>query len=201
VTLNPEIVVQAQADPALADALRAADLSVADGVGIAWAARRSGAPLPGRVPGVDLALEVMRLGSSSLRVYFLGSRPGVAERAAAAASSTYGVVVAGAQHGFFDKSSPEQVLRDVEAARPDLLLAGLGEGQELFLHRHAAQLGAGVMIGVGGTLDVLAGEVKRMPAWTTELGVEWLFRVALDRRRWGRLPRLFKFAGMVLRGS
>lgn len=201
VTLNPEIVVQAQADPALARALRAADLSVADGVGIAWAARRSGVPLPGRVPGVDLALEIMRLGSTGLRVYFLGGRPGVAERAAEAARSTYGVVVAGAQHGYFDRTAMEQVLRDVRSSRPDLLLAGLGEGQELFLHRHAAELGAAVLIGVGGTLDVLAGEVKRMPGWTTRLGVEWLFRVALDRRRWGRLPRLFRFAGMVLRGS
>lgn len=200
VTLNPEIVVQASADPDLAAALRAADLSVADGVGVAWAARRGGAPLPGRVPGVDLVLEVMRLGGGNLRVYFLGGKPGVAERAAEAAASQYGVAVAGTGHGYFDRAAPEGAVGDVAAARADLLLAGLGEGQELFLHRHAADLGASVMIGVGGTLDVLAGEVRRMPAWTTRLGVEWLFRVALDRRRWGRLPRLFRFVGMVLRG-
>lgn len=201
VTLNPEIVVQATSDRALAAALHAADLSVADGVGVAWAARRSGAPLPGRVPGVDLAFEVMRRGGSDLRVYFLGAKPGVAERAAAAAARTFGVTVAGAHHGYFDKEDPHDALQLVAAAAPDLLLAGLGEGQELFLHRHAQDLNASVMIGVGGTLDVLAGEVKRMPAWTTRFGLEWFFRVALDRRRWGRLPRLFRFAGMVLRGS
>lgn len=200
VTLNPEIVVQAEGDPDLAAALRAADLSVADGVGVAWAARRAGVALPGRVPGVDLAFEVMRRGGADLRVYLLGARPGVAEAAAAEAARRYGVTVVGAQHGYFDSEAPEAVVAAVAAARPDLLLAGLGEGQELFLHRHRSALGAGVMIGVGGTLDVLAGEVRRMPAWTSRLGIEWLFRVGLDRRRWGRLPRLFRFAGLVLRG-
>src|SRR5690606_26537335 len=200
VTLNPEIVVQASEDPQLAAALRAADLSVADGVGVAWAARRAGRPLPSRVPGVDLALEVMRRGGHDLRVFFLGAKPGVAERAAAEAERRFGVQVVGTHHGYFERTAPEEVLSEVARSGADLLLAGLGERQELFLHAHAAQLGVGVMIGVGGTLDVLAGEVKRMPAWTTRLGVEWLFRVALDRRRWGRLPRLFRFAAMVLRG-
>lgn len=200
VTLNPEIVVQAEHDPALAEALRAADLSVADGVGIAWAAKRTGNPLPGRVPGVDLAFETMRRGGAALRVYLLGAKPGVAERAASEARRRFGVEVVGAQHGYFDRAAAGEVCRAVRDAAPDLLLAGLGEGQERFLHEHAAELGAAVMVGVGGTLDVLAGEVRRMPAWTTRLGVEWLFRVLLDRRRWGRLPRLFRFTRMVLRG-
>src|SRR5690606_13165682 len=132
VTLNPEIVVQASVDPRLAEALRAADLSVADGVGVAWAARRAGMALPGRVPGVDLAFEVMRQGGSTLRVFFLGAKPGVAERAAAEARRRFGIVVAGAHHGYFDKAAPGEALRALAAADADLLLAGLGEGQELF---------------------------------------------------------------------
>lgn len=199
ITLNPEIVVQGGKQPDLAAALRAADLSVADGVGVALAARRAGARVPGRVPGIDLATEVMRRGGAGLRVYFLGARPGVAERAANAARERFGITVAGWQHGYFDRAAGgAEVCAAVRAARPDLLLAGLGEGQELFLHQNAQALGAGVMIGVGGTLDVLAGEVKRMPAWTTRLGVEWLFRVTLDRRRWKRIPRLLRFAWLVL---
>lgn len=200
VTLNPEIVVQAEGDPALAAALRAADLAVADGVGVAWAARRAGVSLPERVPGVDLTLAVLKGGGGALRVYFLGGRPGVAERAAGAAAARFGTSVAGHHHGYFDRGDPEEVTRllsAVRASRPALLLAGLGEGQELFLHQHRAALQAPVMMGVGGTLDVLAGEVRRMPSWTTRLGVEWLFRVALDRRRWGRVPRLVNFVRLV----
>lgn len=200
VTLNPEIVVQARADEALAAALRHADLSVADGVGIAWAARQTGDPLPGRVPGVDLVAEAMRLGGERLRVFFLGGKPGVAEAAADAAHARFGVTVAGTHHGYFRR--PDEtgaVCAAVRAAAPDLLLAGLGEGQERFLAEHADDLATPVMIGVGGTLDVLAGTVKRMPAWTSRWGVEWAFRVASDRRRWRRAPRLARFVWLVLR--
>lgn len=200
VTLNPEILVQAKQNPELAQALSAASLSVADGVGITWAARRAGTPLPGRVPGVDLALQIMQRGGSRLSVYFLGAKDGVAQRAADEAVRRFGTTVAGTHHGYFDRQNPQQVLNLIASSGADLLLAGLGEGQELFLHEHAEALGARVMIGVGGTLDVLAGEVQRMPAWTSRLGVEWLFRVLLDRRRWGRIPRLVSFARMVLRG-
>jgi N-acetylglucosaminyldiphosphoundecaprenol N-acetyl-beta-D-mannosaminyltransferase len=200
VTLNPEIVAQASSDEPLATALRHADLSVADGVGIAWAARRTGEPLPGRVPGVDLVAEAMRLGGERLRVYFLGGKPGVAEAAADAARERFGVTVAGAHHGYFRRPGETgAVCAAVRAAAPDLLLAGLGEGQERFLAEHAEELATPVMIGVGGTLDVLAGNVKRMPAWTSRWGVEWVFRVASDRRRWRRAPRLARFVWLVLR--
>lgn len=199
VTLNPEIVVLGRARPDLDRALRAADLSVADGVGVALAARLAGTRLPGRVPGVDLVAAVLGRGGAGLRVYLLGARPGVAERAALAVAATYGTTVVGHHHGYFDRvGEADAVCAAVRAAAPDLLLAGLGEGQELFLNEHRERLGAKVSIGVGGTLDVLAGEVRRMPAWTTRLGVEWLFRVALDRRRWRRVPRLIEFAWLAL---
>ncbi len=198
VTLNPEIIVQAETNPALREALRSAALTVADGVGVVWAAKRFGTALPGRVPGVELVSRVLELGGDELSVFFLGSKPGVAERAAAAARSHYGVRVAGVQHGYFERpvETPE-VLRQVRDSGAALLLAGLGEGQELFLHEHRHALGVPLMIGVGGTLDVLAGEVRRTPAWTRRAGVEWAYRVGLDRKRWHRLPRLLRFVRLV----
>lgn len=200
VTLNPEIVVGAVADAALHDALAHADLSVADGVGIAWAARRSGHPLPGRVPGVDLATEVLRAGGSDLRVFLLGGRPGVAELAAAEVARRFGCQVAGTRHGYFGGDEVEQVCAEIAASSPQLLLAGLGRGQERFLWENAGRLGSAVLIGVGGTLDVLSGTVRRMPGWSRRLGVEWLLRVALDPKRWRRIPGLLRFASMVVSG-
>lgn len=200
VTLNPEIIVQAADDAGLARALAGADLCVADGVGVAWAASRGGRPLPGRVPGVELVAAVLARGGATVSVYLLGARPGVAERAARHVEARYGCTVAGVQHGYFRR--PQEVAAvcsTVRGSGATLLLAGLGEGQERFLFENREALGVPVMIGVGGTLDVLAGEVRRMPAWTSRLGVEWLFRVGLDPRRWRRLPRLVRFVGMVLR--
>lgn len=199
VTLNPEIVVRAEHDANLKDALQHADLTVADGVGITWAARRTGQPLPERVPGVDLMTSLLREGGGALRVYFLGARPGVAERAAEAATARFGTVVAGVQHGYFRKPDDVPAVSErVASSHAHLLLAGLGEGQELFLHDNRAALGVPLMIGVGGGLDVLAGEVRRTPAWTHRLGLEWAYRVGLDPKRWHRFPRLLTFARLVL---
>lgn len=200
VTLNPEIAVGAFDDPKLLEALRNADLSVADGVGIAWAARLRGEGLPGRVPGVDLTVEVLRAAGPDLSVFLLGGRPGVAERAAATITSRYGTRIAGVRDGYFRRPDEvPEVCREVASSGCQLLLAGLGAGQERFLWENADALRAPVSIGVGGTLDVLAGEVRRMPAWSSRLGVEWLLRVGLDPKRWRRFPRLVRFVTLVLR--
>lgn len=200
VTLNPEIVVRAEREPRLARAIARADLCVADGVGVVWAARRTGTALPGRVPGVELAMEAMRRGGDGLRVYFLGARRGIARRAADEAARRYGVRIAGVRDGYFAEEEVSEVVAEVRRARPDLLLAGLGERQEVFLAEHLEELGASAAMGVGGTLDVLAGAVRRTPGWTRRLGVEWAWRVGSDPTRWHRAPRLARFAWRVLKG-
>ena len=199
VTLNPEIVVRAAAQGALRDALKHADLNVADGVGILWAARQRGVRLPERVPGVELMTRLLEQGGSDLRVYFLGAKPGVAQRAAEVATERFGTTVAGVQHGYFKRPGDLlAVIQKVSESGAQLLLCGLGEGQELFLHMHRAALGVPLLIGVGGALDVLAGEVKRTPAWTRRAGLEWAYRVGSDPKRWHRFPRLLKFVQLVL---
>lgn len=199
VTLNPEIIVRSRDDARLRAAIAGARLSVADGVGVVWAAQRAGIALPGRVPGVELAARVLELGGGELPSYFLGGRPGVAERAAEEARRRWGVPVAGARDGFFPVEQDAAVAEAVRASGARLLLAGLGERQETFLAEQLPRLGPLAAIGVGGTLDVLAGEARRTPAWTRRLGIEWAWRVGLDPARWHRAPRLARFVGLVLR--
>lgn len=202
VTLNPEIVVRARGDAALRAALGRADLTVADGVGVVWAARRAGRPLPGRVPGVELAVALLQRGGPRLRVALLGGRPGIAARAAAEAEGRWGVHVTSHHHGYFDheRDTPE-VAAAVAAGSPHLLLAGVGERQEQLLDDHREAWGARLLIGVGGTLDVLAGVARRTPGWTRRLGLEWAWRVGLDPARWHRLPRLARFVALTLRAG
>ncbi|ADR36266.1 N-acetylmannosaminyltransferase [Oceanithermus profundus DSM 14977] len=191
VTLNPEIVVRSRRDPELRRALREAELVTPDGVGVLWAARRLlGLRLAERVTGIDLTLRLFEELGPQLNVFLLGGRPGVAERAAAAAEA-HGVRVAGTHHGYFDRADP--VIEAVARSGANLLLAGMGERQETFLWRHKPRLGVPVMIGVGGTLDVLAGEARRTPVWSRRLGIEWLLRVGLDPKRWPRALRLLRF--------
>lgn len=197
VTLNPEITMQAEYQPELKAAIAGAQYVVADGIGIVWGVKQLGQAVPERVPGVDLATGLLAHGSEEVRVFLLGGKPGVSERAAATVERDFPVQVAGHHHGYFDREDATVVTTMVRESGANLLLAGLGEGQELFLHQHRSEWGVNVMIGVGGTLDVLAGEAKRMPTITQKLRLEWLFRIALDRSRWHRFPRLLAYARFI----
>ncbi len=200
ITLNPEIIVQAQTDQNLLAAINAADLVTADGVGIVWAVRRVlQRQLLGRATGVDLAVELMQQLGPKLSVYFLGAKPGVAETAAKNSAERFGIVVAGHQNGYFTENEEVKIVNDVQSSGAQLLLTALGAGrQEEFNMRWRDHLGASVAIGVGGTLDVLAGATERAPAWTSQLGLEWVWRIT-TMRRWARAKRLLDFVQMVLR--
>jgi N-acetylglucosaminyldiphosphoundecaprenol N-acetyl-beta-D-mannosaminyltransferase len=196
ITLNPEYVVRAQGDPELVRAARESELVTADGVGIVWAVRHlTGERLRERVTGADLVPAVLERFGPRLRVFFLGARPGVAEKAAQNAQTRWGIWVVGVQDGYFKDEAP--VVERIAQARPDLLLVGMGERQDTFIHRNKARLGARVAIGIGGMLDVLSGEVRRAHPLARRLGLEWLVRIAGDRKRWGRFPRLLQFVRLV----
>ena len=197
VTLNPEIVVRSRRDPALRRAVLEAELVTPDGVGILWAVRRlAGVRLEERVTGVDLTLRLFAELGPRLRVFLLGGRPGVADSAAREAERL-GVRVVGTLDGYFEDG--DVAVDAVASSGANLLLAGLGERQETFLWQNKRALGVPVAIGVGGTLDVLAGEARRMPGWAQRWGVEWLLRVGLDPKRWPRAWRLLRFVAEVER--
>jgi N-acetylglucosaminyldiphosphoundecaprenol N-acetyl-beta-D-mannosaminyltransferase len=200
VTANVEMVMGARQAPELADILRRAALVVADGVGVVWGARRLGHPLPGRVPGIDLAerlcAEAARRGWS---VGLLGGAPGVALEAADNVRRRYpGIQIAAALHGYFGDAEAD-VIRTIRAASPTLLLAGLGSPrQERWLDRHVASLGVRIAVGVGGTLDVWAGRVRRAPRAVQAMGLEWCYRLVRQPRRWRRQLTIPRFMAAVL---
>ena len=198
VTLNPEFIVQSRTQPDFVRAMQRADLVTADGVGIVWAARQlCGREVP-RAPGYDLVKGLMERHGAELRVFFLGAKPGVAEQAAQNAVRDYGIQVAGIHHGYFDAAEDQRVAELVGASGAHLVLTAMGAGrQEIFNHYWRQVLGAPVLIGCGGVIDVFAGTADLAPAWTRKLGVEFIWRVGLDRKRWNRAPRLARFVRMV----
>jgi N-acetylglucosaminyldiphosphoundecaprenol N-acetyl-beta-D-mannosaminyltransferase len=196
VTLNPEFVVQCDVDAQFKSDIQHADLVTADGVGITWAAKRFGIPVPGRAPGVDIGNGLMEKGGTGLRVFFLGAKPGVAERAARNAAAKYGVQIAGFQDGYFKPDAAPVIAKRILEADTHLLLTGLGGGkQERFNEAFRA---ARVSIGCGGYIDVLAGEAALAPDWTRRVGVEWVWRI-VTMKRWNRAKRLLDFAVKTLR--
>ena len=190
-TPNPEIVMAAKKDAALRSALGQADLVLADGVGVTKAAAMLKTPLKARVPGIDFATAVIaRLAERGGSVYLFGARPGVAEAAAARLAKAYpGLSIAGTSDGYFTDDGP--IIEKINASSPDFLMVCLGSPkQERWMSENAGRLSCGLMAGLGGSLDVLAGNVQRAPESWRKLGLEWLYRVIKEPKRLGRVARL-----------
>ena len=195
-TANAEMILRATQDAALMRILNGAALVVPDGAGTVWASRHLGKEMPERVAGYDLAQELMRRApEKKRRIFFFGSAPGVADKAKAKAEQLYpGISIVGVRNGFFTSADVPEILEQIKAAKPDLLLAALGvPKQEKWLDAHLSELGVPAAIGVGGTFDVMAGLMKRAPLWMQKAKLEWLFRGLLQPKRAGRLLALPKF--------
>ena len=195
-TANAEMLMRATHDEELRHILNASALVVPDGAGTVCAARHLGHAMPERVAGYDLAQELLRCApAEGRRVYFFGSAPGVAEKAKAKAEQLYpGIEIVGVRNGFFSPADNAAIIAEIRAARPDLLLVALGvPKQEKWIAAHLAELDVPVAIGVGGTLDVMAGVMKRAPHWMQKAKLEWLFRGLMQPKRAGRLLALPKF--------
>lgn len=213
VTVNPEMIVRALHDPAVHGALETADLVTADGVGVRWAGRLLGEPIAELVPGSELAGRLAaRLaipstpdraprGDVGRRWFLLGAADGVAEQAGEAlALAVPGLIIAGTHAGTPAEADEADVRARIAAVGPiDVLLVAYGTpAQELWLARNLPHLDVAVGIGVGGTLDFLAGRVPWPPAWARRLGLIWAWRLARQPWRWRRQVALGAFALRVL---
>ena len=191
-TVNADFIVKAWDDPELRYILQAADMLTADGMPLVWGARLLGVPLQDRVTGADLAPALAKRGAQKgWRFYFLGAHPGVAARAAEILTQRHpGLQVAGVYSPPMSSvvEMEAAILERIRQARPDVLLVAFGNPkQEKWIHMHQAALNVPVAIGVGGTLDFIAGETRRAPQWMQRVGLEWTFRLLQEPRRlWRR---------------
>lgn len=204
VSVNAAKVVQCSADRALAASVVNADIASADGQAIVWAARLLGRPLPERVAGIDLMDELLAAAQDrGLAVYFLGARQRVLDRALSAIRARYpGLRIAGARNGYFDPADDRRIAEEIGESRADMLFVAMSSPRkEVWVDRYAAIAGVRFAMGVGGALDVLAGERTRAPVWAQRLGLEWLFRMAQEPgRMWRRyLVGNARFAWLLAR--
>jgi N-acetylglucosaminyldiphosphoundecaprenol N-acetyl-beta-D-mannosaminyltransferase len=202
VTLGVEMVMAARSNPAFQRVVNGAALVTCDTIGLLLASRLRRGPLRERVTGVELvgALAARSARTGDLRLYLLGGGGDTAVRAADALRRAYpGVLIAGARDGYFREEESAAVADAVRASGANVLLAGLGSPkQELWLARHLPASGCGVGIGIGGSFDVYAGNVERAPVLVQRSGLEWLYRLAKEPRRWRRQLALPHFALAVL---
>lgn len=184
--INAGKVVLAESNLELSDIINQCSLINADGMSIVWAARILGYRVPERVTGIDLMHRMLaRAAQTNLRIFLLGAESHVVRRAAEVFADKYpGLNICGVRDGFWMPNEEAQVVREVAATRPDILLLGFSSPKkEVFAHAHLCELGARLVFGVGGTFDVVAGITNRAPLWMQRSGLEWLYRFGQEPRR------------------
>ena len=190
ITANASHLCMMRNDPAFGDACRAGDLIVADGMSVVWALRAAGTTVPERVAGVDLMVRLLQSGGEhNLRVYFLGARPDVVAQLAEESARKYpGLIVAGHRDGYFSAKEHDAIVEEIRDSAAHVLFVGMPSPfKETWCSHYRDRLHIPVIIGVGGSFDVLTGRIPRAPSWMREMGLEWFWRMLKEPRKlWKR---------------
>jgi N-acetylglucosaminyldiphosphoundecaprenol N-acetyl-beta-D-mannosaminyltransferase len=190
VTVNASHLCMMQSDPELAAACRSGDLTVADGMSVVWALKLSGQAIPERVAGVDLMERLLEAANENgLSVYLLGAKPEVVKTLVDRIHGRFPQVkIAGYRDGYFTASDHAAIVEEIRASGADMLFIGMPSPfKETWSERYRERLAVPVIMGVGGSFDVLAGFIQRAPRWAQQWGLEWLWRLLKEPRKlWKR---------------
>ena len=200
-TPNSEMVMAAVKDKEFEGVLNSADLLTADGIGIIYASKILGSPIAERAAGYDISLKIMeKAAEQGKTLYLFGAAPGVADKAKEILESKFaGIKIVGTHDGYFDKAEEKRIIEDINSRKPDLLFVCLGcPKQEKWIFKNKDRLDVKVAMGLGGCLDVYAGNVKRAPDIYIKLGIEWLYRLMKEPKRFFRMLALPKFMLKVI---
>ncbi|GAA3729273.1 WecB/TagA/CpsF family glycosyltransferase [Salinicoccus jeotgali] len=195
VTANPEFVIRTRESIEFKQHVESADYVLPDGIGIINAAKISGMPLKERLSGVDVTHAMLEYAAQKGHsVFFLGAKKDSNQKAVENARKKFpGLIIAGYEHGYADITS-EEFIASMVNSNPDIILVALGmERQEKWIYDNIDYFSKGIFIGVGGTLDVMSGNVKRAPQIWITLQLEWLYRLIQEPKRFLRILKVIKF--------
>ncbi len=205
--LNADCLNKCWSDQRYRETIQASDLVYADGMGVVWASRLFGHPLPERLNANDLMPEFCRRAEEkAYKIFLLGGEEGVAQKAGEDLKQKYpNLQIVGWHHGYFPEDEEPHVLETIRSAQPDILIVGMGAPkQELWIRRNLEALGVPVAWGVGGLLDYSVKGLRRAPVWMRRAGMEWLWRLCLEPKRlWkryllGNLLFTFRVGALVI---
>lgn len=208
-TPNAEIIMQANRDSELLNILNSAELVIPDGAGVVLASRILKIGLKEKVSGIDLVKKILsNTGKRPTSFFIFGGKPGVAEKASINILSDYPKAkINGFRNGYFSETEIPEIIKQINDSKAEVLLVGLGAPkQEKWIYQHAAELNSKVIMGIGGTIDIFAGSAALAPEFMRKAGLEWLFRLVKEPRRFKRmldLPRfmLLTFKKKIKRGK
>jgi N-acetylglucosaminyldiphosphoundecaprenol N-acetyl-beta-D-mannosaminyltransferase len=179
VTLNSLMLKRSWENMELAEALKNADFITVDSIGVRLAAYLLEGKKVCRYPGIEMIEDLIKQGHS---IYLLGSKPGVAEKAGSNLSSKYPHLnICGTRDGYFDETGEEELISEINKSKPDIVFVGLNMvRQEIWINANKKKLNARLVVGVGGSFDVISGGLKRAPEFFKITGLEWFWRTLLE---------------------
>lgn len=195
-TPNSEMLVDAVKDPGFAEILNSGDLVIPDGIGVVISSRFYGTPVKEKVPGCELMNSLIDIAYKDKKsIYFLGGKPGVAEEASQKLQQKYpGLNIAGFHNGYFDEDEEKSIIDDIIDKKPDIIFVALGAPkQEKWIYQNRHRFAAKIAMGVGGSLDIIAGRAQRAPEFYQKTGLEWFYRLMKEPKRFFRMLKLPKF--------
>jgi len=201
VTANSLMVRDSWTDIRLKKALNCASMIVTDGIGLVWAARLLRRERLQRIPGIELMAALCgEAERRDWRVFVFGGRPQINERAVQILAQKYPLMkIVGYKHGYVEQVSKALLMEEMRLNKPDIVFVGLGGGwQEKWFLDNREKLPQSVFIGIGGSLDVIAGRLKRAPVIVRTIGLEWFWRLFIEPSRLIRQFGLAVFAARVL---
>lgn len=217
-TVNPEFVMAAQKDQNFKEILQKTSLNVVDGVGLVWAKEVEkggfgkglkiawevlrGKHWESLVPGVELMKKMVEMAAEKgYSVYFLGGWKDRAGKTARYFEEKHKELKIGWSKGEPEVKN-EEVVRKINEFKPDFLFVAYGmKKQEEWIEKHLDKLDVGVVMGVGRSFDYLSGELKRAPGWVRKMGMEWLYSLLMEPKRWKRQVELIRFAKKVIKSD
>ncbi len=205
-TPNAEIAMTALEDKSFRVILNKGDLVIPDGAGVVLASKLVKNPVRQKTAGYDLVLNILKDVRFKGKTFFLlGAKPKIAELAVENIKSfNPNVNVIGTHHGFFEDSMSDEIINKINKLKPDILFVGLGAPrQEKWIDANKHLLKVKVAMGVGGTIDGLAGVVKRAPSIFIKLNLEWFYRLIKQPARIKRMIKIpvFLFKALTLRSK
>jgi len=190
VVVNAAKLVNARKDSELRQAIVNSDIINADGQSVVWASALLGQPLPERVAGIDLMINLVEMASrKGYKIFLLGATEQVLQAVVKKYNDQYGPqLVAGFRNGYFSAEEEYEVARQIGESGAHLLFVAItSPKKEKFLNKYKSIINIPFIMGVGGSFDVIAGKTKRAPLWMQKAGLEWLYRVWQEpRRMWKR---------------
>lgn len=190
VVVNAAKMVNMKKDAALRQSVVESDIINADGQAVVWASRILGQPLPERVAGIDLMVNLVKLAhEKKYKIFFFGAKEEVVEKVVRRYTDEYSSeIIAGYRSGYYTKEQEPEIARQIAASNADILFVAItSPKKEIFLNEYKDILKTPFIMGVGGSFDVVSGITKRAPDWMQKAGLEWLYRVYQEpRRMWKR---------------